>query len=96
LAGNVTAGLVQSNGSLPLDLVTCGLTAKKPCPTEYGTTFMCPAQCKNYLTLRASEVLKEDIVFFVLPVCVCVCVVLVDDDENKCFSKKHIPPYGPC
>ena len=31
LAGKVTAGLVESNGSLPLCLwLTCGLTAKKP------------------------------------------------------------------
>ena len=28
--GKVTAGLVESNGSIPLTNVTCGLTAKKP------------------------------------------------------------------
>jgi len=49
LAGKVTTGLVQSNGSLQPGLtnVTCELTAKKPGPSlypmlviEYGTILL--------------------------------------------------------
>ena len=55
LAGKVTTGLVESNGSLPLGMtnVTCRLTAKKPgsapCPTlviEYGTTLLMSTTCQ--------------------------------------------------
>ena len=48
LAGKVTTGLVESNGSLPpgvYDYVTCGLSAKKPgsapCPSSMGLLYFC-------------------------------------------------------
>ena len=57
LAGKVTAGLVQSNGSLPTGFttnVTCELTANKPGSTltiEYGTTLLYLLQLEIKLLL---------------------------------------------